>query len=75
VAVVTACQAAGGAALVVIIPKLIREKWGIRKGQKFLVKEDQQGRIIFEHLKEQKENEKLDMHSSHEGGGKNVSTK
>ena len=37
--------------LVVTIPKEIRQKLGIQRGQKFLVKTDESGRIIYEPIK------------------------
>jgi AbrB family looped-hinge helix DNA binding protein len=50
--VVTAYESGGRDSLVVAIPKRIRDKYSILKGERFLVKVDSDGRIILERLKE-----------------------
>lgn len=40
-----------GETVVVVIPKRIREKAGVEKGERFFVKLDDKNRIIYEPLK------------------------
>jgi len=47
----TAYQAGPPESLVVVIPRRVREKLNITKGQRFLVKTDDKGRIIYEPTK------------------------
>jgi bifunctional DNA-binding transcriptional regulator/antitoxin component of YhaV-PrlF toxin-antitoxin module len=49
--IVTAYESGGRDSLVVAIPKRLREKLPIAKGQRFLVKVDSEGRLIYEPLK------------------------
>jgi len=49
--VVKAYEVGKSGSLTVVILKELRDKYNINKGTKFLVKDDQQGRIIFELLK------------------------
>jgi len=49
--VVKAYFASSRTTLVVVIPKEAREKLGIGKGDKFLVKSDERGRLIYEPIR------------------------
>jgi len=50
---VTAYQVSQPDSLVVVIPKRVRELFGISKGKRFFVKIDKQCRIIYEPLEKQ----------------------
>jgi len=51
--IVTAYQVSQQDSLVVVIPKRIRQKLEITKGKRFLVKIDEDGRIIYEPVKKE----------------------
>jgi hypothetical protein len=50
--VVTAYESGGRDSLVVSIPKVLRDRGIIKPGQRFLVKIDAKGRVIYEPLGE-----------------------
>jgi bifunctional DNA-binding transcriptional regulator/antitoxin component of YhaV-PrlF toxin-antitoxin module len=54
--IVTAYQASQPDSLVVVIPKKVREKLKITKGKRFIVKIDENGRIIYEPVKKETNN-------------------
>jgi len=53
--IVTAYQVSQPDSLVVVIPKRVRDMLGIRKGKRFFVKVDADGRIIYEPIKKEAE--------------------
>jgi len=57
VAIVTAYQVSKPDSLVVVIPKRVRKMLGTIKGERFIVKVDKDGRIIYEPLKERPKHE------------------